>query len=107
MKDMRAQLATAYQWWKEHQEDVNRLEQENATLRAQLEVSGRNDREPDPRHRKTLLRIISALLDLAEVASSEPPKTTAHDINAKLELKGCSMKPDTIADVIRTDRDTD
>jgi hypothetical protein len=64
-----------------------------------------DDGEPDPRHRKTLLRIIGALLDLAEIDPDEPPKTTAHSINAKLELRGAGMKDDTIAKVIRDARD--
>ena len=69
--------------------------------------SRNDDAEPDPRHRKTLLRIIAALLDLAEIDPDEPPTTTAHAVNAKLGLKGRGMKPDTIADVIRDAREID
>lgn len=65
----------------------------------------REDGEPDPRHKKTLLHIIAALLDLADIDPSESPKTTAHAINAKLELRGAPMKADTIAQVIRDARE--
>ena len=66
-----------------------------------------DDTEPDPRHRKTLLRTIAALLDLLEIDPDEPPKTTAHAVNAKLELKNRGMKPETIAAVIKAAREID
>lgn len=79
------------------------LMDENMRLRREIGTG-----EPDPRHRRTLLRIIGALLDLAEIDPEEAPKTTAHAINAKLELKiGRGMKADTIADVIKAARAID
>ena len=61
--------------------------------------------EPDPRHRKTLLRIIGALADLAGIDDAMPPKRAAHAINSKLESMGQKgMKPDTIAAVITAAR---
>lgn len=63
--------------------------------------------EPDPRHRKTLLRIIAALLDLAKFDPNEAPTTTARKVKDELERKGATMKPDTIAAVIRDARELD
>ncbi len=77
---------------------------ERDSLRETVDRLTVDNAEPDPRHRKTLLRIIGALLDLAEIEPNEPPKTTAHEVNAKLELQGGGMKPDTIAEVIRAAR---
>lgn len=63
------------------------------------------EHEPDPRHRKTLLRIIGALADLAGIDDAMPPKTAAHAINSKLESMGQKgMKPDTIAAVVTAAR---
>lgn len=57
--------------------------------------------EPDPRHRKTLLRIIGALAEMAGIDDDMPAKTAAHAINSKLESMGQrGMKSDTIAAVI-------
>lgn len=78
--------------------EIVRLQEEVASLRETL-------KEPDPRHRKTLLRIIAALLELAEIDDTTPAKTAAHEINAKLEGMGQTpMKPDTIATVINDAR---
>ena len=63
------------------------------------------ERDLDPRHRKTLLRIIAALLEQAKVTADLPDKTTAHALNACLDRLGVKrMKPDTIADVIKAAR---
>ena len=71
---------------------------ENTRLRRELAAARE---EPDPRHRKTLLRVIGALLELAKIDDTMPAKTAAHAINARLNSMGQKpMKPDTIAAVI-------
>ena len=75
---------------------------ENARLRRELAAERE---EPDPRNRKTMLRIIGALADLAGIDDAMPPKRAAHAINSKLESMGQKgMKPDTIAAVITAAR---
>ncbi|MBK1716842.1 hypothetical protein [Thiocystis violacea] len=76
-------------------------------LSAQEPAGADDDREPDPRHRKTLLRIIAALMKLAKIDSDMATKTAAHAINSVLEETGRSMKPDTIARVLNDAREVD
>ena len=76
--------------------------EDNIRLRRELAAERE---EPDPRNRKTMLRIIGALADLAGIDDAMPPKTAAHAINSKLESMGQKgMKPDTIAAVITAAR---
>jgi len=75
------------------------LHKENARLTMAAMARLDFEPEPDPRHRKTLLRTIGALLELAEI--DESPKPAATQIMAKLE--GMGQKPmdwKTIATVI-------
>lgn len=79
----------------ESMEEKNRLRRELADERE----------DPDPRHRKTLLRIIGALAGLARIDDTLPPKTAAHAINSRLsDLGQKGLKPDTIAAVITAAR---
>lgn len=71
---------------------------ENARLHRELAAARE---EPDPRHRRTLLRIIGALAKLAEIDANNV-KRGAEEINAKLE--GMGQKPldwKTVARVIQ------
>lgn len=75
------------------------------TKENQLYKNVRND-EPDPRHRRTLLRVIAALMKQARVEDL-PGKTVAHAINATLDETARGMKADTIAAVIKAAREID
>lgn len=84
--------------------DIQALKAERDSLRAMVDRMAADNAEPDPRHRKTLLRIIGALLELAKIDPDMPAKTAAHAINSRLELKGGGMKADVIADNIKDAR---
>ncbi len=57
--------------------EIERLEQENADLKAKL-AQANCDTEPHPRHRNSLLRVIAALLELADLGQEEKPFTRAN-----------------------------
>lgn len=82
--NVRAELAKALT-------EVERMKRELAAERE----------NPDPRHRSTLLRTIAALLQMARIDDTMPPKTAAHAINSRLKDMGQKeMKADTISTVI-------
>ncbi|EGV32614.1 hypothetical protein ThidrDRAFT_1099 [Thiorhodococcus drewsii AZ1] len=54
----------------------------------------------DPRERKTLLRLIAALCDLAQLDLEQPYKS-AEVIRVKLETLGITLKTDTIAEKLK------
>ncbi len=70
------------------------------------EAANPDDTEPDPRHRRTLLRVIAALMQEAKL-KDVPDKRAAHAINSILDLTGQGMKADTIAAVIKAAREID
>lgn len=84
------------------QADELELEQEVSQALSNLHLPGDDDEsEPDPRHRKTLLRIIGALAELAHLDGTMPAKRVATMINSQLDSMGQKkMKDDTIAQVI-------
>lgn len=66
------------------------------------------DMEPDPRHRRTLLRVIAALMKQAKIDREMSPNKVADIINSLLrELVLTEMKNDTIARVIQAAREID
>lgn len=87
--------------------DADRLLAENAELKARIAMLEGERLEPDPRHRRTLLRIIAALMDQAKIDDAMPAKTAAHALNSVLEKTGRAMKADTIANVIEDAREVD
>ncbi|MBK1720400.1 hypothetical protein CKO27_22700 [Thiocystis violacea] len=64
------------------------------------DTAGRNEKPLDARERKTLLRLIAALCDLAQLDLDQPYKS-AEVIRVKLETLGIALKTDTIADKLK------
>lgn len=71
-----------------------------AELEGLPDTPERREKPLDPRERKTLLRIIAALCDLAQIDLDQPYKS-AEIIRVKLETLGITLKTDTIAEKLK------
>lgn len=88
------------------QDNYMTLLKENIGLKRQLAERNQPEIEPDPRHRKTLLRIIGALLAETKMDEAMTPTAVGNAINSRLEAMG--QKPldpkKTIAPAIKDAR---
>lgn len=69
-------------------------------LKASPNSPGHHEKPLDPRERKTLLRLIAALCDLAQLDLDQPYKS-AEIIRVRLETLGITLKTDTIAEKLK------